>query len=370
MIAAGGGGDAIAAAVLGAATAIDPVGIATMAWDRLLVDPLPGPRCAADFRELTRRPGYDVVTVSTHPIAPAGSALPRLSGELDVPIVLLDPTPGAVGMREQLSSAARDLGAEAVTLVDVGGDLIGRPGDAGLRSPLADALTAAACTDLPARAWIAGPGLDGELPERVVLERIGDRPPRVLLTAEHWKDFLSILSWHPSEATALLAAASLGVRGAVEIRGAGLLVPLTDLSAAVFELPLGEVAEINPLIRPLSGSTSLAQAEQRARDVLGSTELDEERSKAARLQRQRPAIPDVPAALRAFEAEARDRGADYVTFRRLGEMLGQPDMTALRTLRAEPGRAGAATSVLWDLRPRHGTGLQHPDEDPRAKEAG
>ncbi|MEV0133992.1 DUF1152 domain-containing protein [Dactylosporangium sp. NPDC050688] len=273
MIAAGGG-DAIAAAALGADPAIDAVGVATMAWDRLLVDPLPGPRCAADFHGLTRRAGYSVVTVRTRPIAPAGSTLPRLAGDLDVPIVLLDPTAGAVGMREQLSNAARDLGAETVTLVDVGGDLVGRPGDAGLRSPLADALTAAACTDLPARAWIAGPGLDGELPEQVVLERLGDRPPRASLTAEHWKDFLAILSWHPSEATALLAAASLGARGAVEIRGAGLLVPLTDLSPAVYELSLSEVTEINPLIRPLSESTSLAQAEQRTRDVLGWTELD------------------------------------------------------------------------------------------------
>ena len=50
MVAAGGGGDAIAAAVLAnAVPGIEGVGIATLAWDRLIVDPLPGPRSVSDF---------------------------------------------------------------------------------------------------------------------------------------------------------------------------------------------------------------------------------------------------------------------------------------------------------------------------------
>jgi len=48
--------------------------------------------------------------------------------------------------------------------VDVGGDLLRRPGDAGLRSPFADALTAASCLMPPASAWVAGPGSTASWP--------------------------------------------------------------------------------------------------------------------------------------------------------------------------------------------------------------
>src|SRR6266516_145515 len=135
MVAAGGGGDAIAAAVLGSAVpGTEPVGIATLAWDRLIVDPLPGPRSAEDFTGLDERDGYHLVTPATQPVPPAGSTLPRLAGELPLPLVLLDPSAGAIGLRHQLAAAADDLGADTLRLVDVGGDILGHPGDAGLRS--------------------------------------------------------------------------------------------------------------------------------------------------------------------------------------------------------------------------------------------
>lgn len=46
LVAAGGGGDAIAAAILHTALHPDgpPANVATDAWERLLIDPLPGPR--------------------------------------------------------------------------------------------------------------------------------------------------------------------------------------------------------------------------------------------------------------------------------------------------------------------------------------
>ena len=106
MVAAGGGGDAIAAAVLAnAVPGIEGVGIATLAWDRLIVDPLPGPRAAADFTSLDVRGGYFLVTPDTRPLPPAGSTLPRLAAELPLPLVLLDPSAGAVGLCRQLAAA-------------------------------------------------------------------------------------------------------------------------------------------------------------------------------------------------------------------------------------------------------------------------
>jgi hypothetical protein len=331
LVAAGGGGDAIAATVLGNAVPdTQPVGVATLAWDRLIVDPLPGPRTAADFAGLDERDGYFVVTPNTRPVPPAGSTLPRLASELPIPLVLLDPSHGAVGLRRQLAAAMNCLGADELRLVDVGGDILGRPGDEGLRSPFADALMAASCIGLSTTVWIAGPGLDGELAERLVLERIGDAPPLGALNAAHWPPYLTILEWHPSEATALLAAASIGVRGRVEVRDAGLLVELAERSANVYELPLTVIAAANPLAAALGDSTTFAEAEQIARDLLGWTELDEERAKATRVKLS-PRVPaDLETALPQWEAEARARGVEYVTYRRLAEALGWRDAGALR----------------------------------------
>ena len=54
-VAAGGGGDAVMAAVVShLARPNDRAVIATFAWDRLIYDPLPGPRSPADFEGLRR----------------------------------------------------------------------------------------------------------------------------------------------------------------------------------------------------------------------------------------------------------------------------------------------------------------------------
>jgi hypothetical protein len=347
MVAAGGGGDAIAAAALGVLAPEPIVGIATMAWDRLIIDPLPGPRAAADFRGLERRDGWQAVTARSAPIAPAGSTLPRLAAELPFPIALLDPTHGALGMHRHIEAAATELGARHIRLVDVGGDLLGRPGDIELRSPLADALTAAGCLGLPVTAWIAGPGLDGELPEDLVRQRAHDATTHEL-PPEAWQPYLPILRWHPSEATALLAAATLGTRGTVEIRDAGLPVHLTDHSATVLELGMPALCAVNPLIGGLARTHSFAEAEAIAVRTLGRTELSTERAKAAQLE-SRPHPPvDFGAAIASWETAAESRGVSHVTYRRMAEALGFTDVVAFKTLMAQH-RPGREAGLLWPL---------------------
>ena len=348
LVAAGGGGDAIAAAALAALAPGGGVGIATMAWDRLLIDPLPGPRSAADFTGLERHEGWWQVTHRSRPIEPAGSTLPRLSSEIPLPIVLLDPTEGATGMHQQIRAAAAELGASHIRLVDVGGDVLGQRGDPGLRSPFADSLTAASCLNLSTVAWIAGPGLDGELTEAVVLERASGAK-QLALYPEIWQPLLPILAWHPTEASALLASATLGVRGRVEIREAGLPVHLTEQSPTVLELDLRDVEKVNPLLSVLSSTDTLPEAERLAVQILGSTELDREREKASRIFQRRPLAGDILADLDAWEAEARKEGAEFVTYRRLAEAFGRTDIVTFRDILMTkyPDRA---SGLLWELR--------------------
>ena len=325
-VAAGGGGDALAAAIVHRALGhAEPAIIASYAWDRLAVDPLPGPRGADDFAGLRPLGRHNhIITPTTPPLPPSGSTLPRLAGDLADTLVLLDPSHGAAGMRAQLTELVDTYRADTVTVLDVGGDAIARGDEPGLRSPLADALSLAATTgiDTPVDVMVAGPGLDGELPEADVLHVIGQHP-HLRLTAADVEPFKTTLNWHPSEATALLAAAARGIRGRVEIRDAGLAVDLTDNSPEIYALPIATVVEHNRLAVALADTRSLGEAEDATRDHCGFTEIDHERAKRLRseLTRRPGRSLELDAALRRFEREAAARRVDYVTFRRIAEAL-------------------------------------------------
>jgi hypothetical protein len=326
LIAAGGGGDAIAAAIISHATAgNDPdVTIATYAWDRLLIDPLPGPRSPDDFADLSRvsERSY-AVTAESRPIPPAGSTLPQLSADLDIPLIILDPRHGTRGLADQVSELADQLSAEMIELVDVGGDILARGNEPNLRTPLADALILAACyrLSLPVTVAIAGPGLDGELPETLVLSRLASPAPALQLTSDHVRPYLSILDWHPTEATTLVAAAALGIRGTVEIRDAAIAVRLSDTSSHVYTQDGRAAAAASPLTAALADSASLTEAEETVRRICGISEIDYERTKAKTLRtpRQPTSHQELERRLESYSRSARDRGVNYITYRRLAE---------------------------------------------------
>ncbi|MFJ9522491.1 DUF1152 domain-containing protein [Kitasatospora sp. NPDC101801] len=356
LIAAGGGGDAIAtslvhAALYGAGT---PALVLTYAWERLVVDPVPGPRRPADFTgTVAAGPGVHLVTPGTAPRPPAGSLLPRLAGELGPELGLLDPYEGAEGLARQIRAAARYCGADRVDVVDVGGDVVADGTEPTLRSPLGDALALAGCAaaGLPATVYVAGPGLDSEVPEALLLPRLGTAA--FALTDRHTAVVDGVFDWHPSEASALLVAAARGVRGVCGTRDAPQPVLLGPASAGVHRLPLARALELNPLARALAGSTDLAQAEAACAAVCGFSEIARERDRAR-------ALPPEPSAVRAaggdpgerfadWAAAAAATGVEYVTTRRITEELALTtgESTLLRTaLRA----AGRHVPPLWRLR--------------------
>jgi hypothetical protein len=358
-VAAGGGGDALAAAIVHRALGHHaPAVIATYAWDRLAVDPRPGPRSARDFTRL-RRVGRHVRAIgpSSRVRPPSSSTLPRLAGHLDDTLVLLDPSAGAQGLAEQLEEMMSLAGPETAIVVDVGGDVVARGDEPGLRSPLADSLVLAAVgrLDRAAAVLVTGPGLDGELSEAEVLAVAGQRPV-MTLTATDVAPFQSVFSWHPSEATALLVAAARGLRGRVEIRDAGLGVELTDLSAGVYAVSLSELLAVNRLAAALADTASLAEVEAITRDVWGRSEIDYERDKAARWATQgraaaargrAPSDADLDRLVADVEATAARRGADFLTFRRIAEATGLPP-GAVAGLR-ERLVAARPSNYVWPL---------------------
>ncbi|MBA2807438.1 DUF1152 domain-containing protein [Streptomyces sp. KM273126] len=327
IVAAGGGGDAVAAAMLHAALYgdEDQAVILTYAWDRLLIDPVPGPRGPSNFTGLEQiTPAVWAVPAEARPISPAGSTLPRLAAELPHTFALLDPHHGVEGVTRQLEELVAHLSPKSIDLLDVGGDILARGDEPTLKSPLADAVTLAACCRVnnPIRLLVAGPGLDGELPLDDLREVLG--PVIHTFTPKDVEPISTVLEWHPSEATGMLAATAQGARGTCEVRDAGLPVPLTDEGPTVHEVDLDEALSRNHLARAVLTTETLSQIEAHSREICGYSEIDYERNKAAWLKDQPTtelAPQTVLPALDSFETEAAARGITHTTFRHLTEAL-------------------------------------------------
>jgi hypothetical protein len=364
LIAAGGGGDAIAAAIIH--DALEPTrrrpAIATYSWDRLLIDPLPGPRDASDFEGLEPVGEHNYrVTPNSTPRAPAGSTLPRLAAELDADLYLLDPRDGAQGLGRQIAELAELLDAPSVTIVDVGGDILAHGDEPTLRSPLADSLVLAATAPLAddVQLLVTGPGVDGELPKALVLDRYHQLRARVIhrLAAADTEPFRRLFEWHPSEATGLLCAAAAGTRGTAEIRDRRYPVALTQDTPDVHVLDHPPALETNRLARALLNTRSLTAAEDAVRAAGRDSEIDYERRKAHQRQHA-PATDAGPLApaplldrLADIRADALARGIDFITLRGLAERLGVTG-AQLAELQHQLRRRhpGEYTPPIWKLR--------------------
>ncbi len=310
-------------------------------WDRFMIDPAPGPRCPADFEGLTDRDGVAIVTPSAT-LRNGMSTLPRLSTCIELPLVLLDAEGGATGMAALMTRAAKAFDADELLVVDVGGDILAKGREPGLNSPLADSLALAAAFEsgLPTRVLVAGPAVDGELSIVEVLARLDDLHGHEVghLTADDVAPYHGIWSWHPSEATALLATAAGGWRGVVETQRRS-LIQLSDIVPRVFEVEAPALLETS-LAAGLVSTESFEEAEQLLRDRRGGrSELDIERRRSVedRSKVVEPSVESLEIIDRQVEATLA-RGVDALTLRRVAEMVSAVDpatTSALRRLLAE-----------------------------------
>ncbi|HEV2060745.1 MAG TPA: DUF1152 domain-containing protein, partial [Solirubrobacteraceae bacterium] len=167
----GGGGDVVGSLVVAelARAVGTPAVVGGLTWERRPIDPLPGPRriaelCAAErLNEHAALAGPD--TTGPGGFHFAESHMARHLGE---PVLLLDPSEGSAAVAASLADAAEQLGCDLVVLTDVGGDVLAHGDEAGLGSPLADAVCLAAAPLLADRGIgvlgaIFGAGCDGEL---------------------------------------------------------------------------------------------------------------------------------------------------------------------------------------------------------------
>jgi hypothetical protein len=212
-----------------------------------------------------------------------------MSAFLGEPTVLVDPNPGPAAIAAGLDAAAARLGCDLVVLLDVGGDVLAHGDEAGLASPLADAVLLAAAPRLSTRALgiVFGAGCDGELTPAEVAERVaevaaaggdlGDLP----LSQAALDRVEAALAHLTTEASAMALRCARGATGLTTIRGGRRSVTLTrDGGRLICFDPAVALRSAARLAAAVTGAADLEAAQTTLTSLGVRTELDYEREMA------------------------------------------------------------------------------------------
>lgn len=298
VIGMGGGGDVVGALATAESARLydgaEPV-LGGVSWERRPIDPAPGPRTAAEIEHAEElAPGIlfagPDTSVRGRDVFFAESHMARFLGQTTV---LVDVSVGAAAIADGLSKTMERLGCDLAVFVDVGGDVLARGDEPGLRSPLSDALMLAAAGRLRrgGRAVLIGVfgiGCDAELTPQEVLERLGAVAAAGGLigargltepVAERLEEAIRLV---PTEASAQAVRAFRGGFGTVAIRGGTRTLELSALAAMTVYLDVeATVAAAGRLARAVDGAADLEQANEALHAIGVRTELDLEREAAA-----------------------------------------------------------------------------------------
>jgi hypothetical protein len=274
-----------------------------LTWERRPIDPLPGPRRLSEVSGVKR---LHAAAALAGPDArgPGGFrfAEGRMAELLGEPTVLVDPNDGPAAVAGGLKAACDELRCDVVVLLDVGGDAIAHGDEAGLASPLADAVVLAAAPALAASGVtvlgaVFGAGCDGELRPDEVEARLqeiaaaggdlGDERP----DEETLARLEAAVAAVPTEASAMALRCTRGATGETAIREGRRSVTLTRAGGRVFFFD-PDVA--------LRSAARLAHAVRGARDLLDANAILEGMGVRTELRYERDAAdgttPAAPAA--------------------------------------------------------------------------
>jgi hypothetical protein len=297
VIGMGGGGDVVGALATAELTrrydGAAPV-LGGLAWERRPIDPEPGPRRAEEIEDAEEIAPRILLAgprtrVRARDVYFAESRMAEFLGE---PTVLIDVSDGPAAVAASLEEAVARLGCDLVVFVDVGGDVLAQGDEAGLRSPLCDALMLAAAVRL-ARSGrnvlggLFGVGCDAELTPDEVLARLaavaaagGLAGARGLTepVADRLEQAIELVS---TEASAQAVRAFRGASGRVSIRGGARTVELSSLASVTFYLDVqATIRAVGRLALAVDEAQSLDEANQALNEIGVRTELDLERDAA------------------------------------------------------------------------------------------
>jgi hypothetical protein len=287
----GGGGDVVGALASAEFNRLYDGGapiVGGLAWERRPIDPVPGPRSVdeiADGDEIA--PGVLLAGPDTRVADRAvyfGES--RMSAFLGEPTLLVTIDDGPAAIATGLAAARERLGADLVMFIDVGGDVLARGDEPGLRSPLCDAVMLAAAVHLaaagvPVLLGVFGIGCDAELTNQEVLDRValvaaaGGLAGVRGLTEPVAARLEAAMEHVQTEASAQAVRAFRGVSGTVTIRGGEQALELSPVAALTVYLDVGlAYSAAGELARAVADTGSLREANAVLTALGVRTELD------------------------------------------------------------------------------------------------
>lgn len=296
VIGVGGGGDVVGA--LATARFLEFCGLrfhlGGLPWERFVYDPLPGPRSVREIEQVRiLHPHAWMVNAHTHTHHGIRFTETEMATLYGWEVLHIDITAGVQGAVAGLEAALDALAADLIVGIDVGGDSLAQGGEAGLRSPLADAVMLAAFTTLEKRGYhtlwgVFGYGSDGELTVDEIeyaLARIaqgGGFLGAWALTPQIANELADVIEKVPTEASAIPVRCARGAWGYTGIRSDERRVKLTPLATLTFYLTPSVV--FHTVSRPaqaVAASTSLEDANEALHAIGIKSELDLERARAS-----------------------------------------------------------------------------------------
>jgi hypothetical protein len=294
----GGGGDVVGALATAETARLyhraKPM-VGGVAWERLPIDPEPGPRTLAEIEG--GRPLAPYVLAASHDTRVRSSGVlfaeSRMAALLGGATVLVDVTGSPAALADGIGAAADSLGCDLLVFVDVGGDVLAHGHEAGLGSPLCDAVMLAAAVRLQraGRAvlgGIFGLGCDGELTLPEVYERLGDvaRAGGLAgvrgITPPVAERLAAAVEAVPTEASAMALRAYEGHVGPASIRGGRRTLELTPAAAMTWFFDPAIAFEATAVLaQAVAGAESLDHANRILRERGVRTELDWESGESA-----------------------------------------------------------------------------------------
>lgn len=258
-----------------------------VAWERVVVDPQPGPRHFDDIENIDRL--NDTVALATDETRTHDGiefAETNVARHYDEDVVLIDIGGGARGVATGLADACDQLDVDLVVGTDAGGDVLAAGNEPGIKSPLTDAVMLSVLTHLEVDACLGmyGYGSDGELTLDEVTDGIARAAKRDgLLGAwgltpkivDELEDLLDVVT---TEASRLPVDVARGKLGDATIRDGARSVELTPASTVTFYLDPEAIAATSDLDEHVAHTESFEAAHEALSSAGYDTELDLERS--------------------------------------------------------------------------------------------
>jgi hypothetical protein len=263
----------------------------SIVWDRIVVDPKPGPRSLEELQNIEIY--NDVIafasekTVTAYGVKPTVARAAKYLGN----VVAVDITKGVGRLSKGILEFVEDNGVSIIIGLDGGGDAISIGYESGIKSPLADSICVAALSEIKGSIiGVFGFGSDGELRLEELMLNISELlklKAFLGITAMNEEDYelmSEITKEVVTEASRIPLMAYEGEFGIKKIRTSRTVL-ITPLSILTLFFDTKGVFEINKAAKIVKEAKNIDEANELLNRAGILTELDYERAVSQSLDR-------------------------------------------------------------------------------------